>query len=122
MKKLIVFTLFLMTSVSYLSAQQTPVNTLVTAFITNDSTSFKDYCGIYKMVDNPYVEEVKIEFKNGRLVSRTPDDEEIEFQHTENDEFFIPPFNATAIFIRENGQVKGVKVKVQGKELIGEKR
>ncbi len=74
------------------------------------------------MAENPYIEEIKIELKDGKLMSRTPEDEEIVFVHTENDAFFIPPFNAKAIFTRENGLVKGVKVMVQGKEMRGEKK
>jgi Domain of unknown function (DUF3471) len=106
-----------------LKAQQTIVTTtIVTPINANDSTHFKEYCGVYKMAENPYIEEVKIELKNGKLISRTPEDEEIVFEHTENDEFFIPPFSARAIFTRENGLVKGVKVVVQGKEMTGEKK
>ena len=122
MKKLMVCTLFYLFAVSILKAQQTVVTTAVTSLVVNDSTSFKDYCGIYKMAENPYIEEVTIELKDGKLISKTPENEEIVFEHTENDEFFIAPFNATAIFTRENGVVKGVKVKVQGKEMVGEKR
>jgi hypothetical protein len=106
-----------------LKAQQTVVTTtIVTPVIAKDSTHFKGYCGVYKMAENPYIEEVKIELKDGKLISRTPEEEEIVFEHTENDEFFIPPFSARAIFTRENGLIKGVKVVVQGKEMIGEKK
>lgn len=122
MKKLIICTLFYLFSVGILKAQQTVVTTAVTSLVVNDSTSFKDYCGIYKMAENPYIEEVTIELKDGKLISKTPENEEIVFEHTRNDEFFIAPFSAKAIFIRENGIVKGVKVIVQGKEMVGEKR
>jgi hypothetical protein len=121
MNKLHFAILLCLFSFTFLKGQQTAVTTLVAPLIANDSTSFKDYCGVYKMVKNPYIDEVKIELKNGKLISSTPEDEEIVFEHTENDEFFIPPFSAKAIFTRENGVVKGVKVVVQGKEMVGEK-
>jgi hypothetical protein len=124
MNKLHLTILLCLSSVIVLKAQQTVVTTttIVTPIIANDSTSFQDYCGIYKMAENPYIEEVKIELKDGKLISKTPEDEEVVFEHTENDEFFIPPFSARAIFIRENGIVKKVKVVLQGKELAGEKK
>ncbi len=122
MKKLMVFAFFSLSAMGTLKAQQTAVISVVSGLNLNDSTRFKDYCGVYKMAENPYIEEVKIELKDGKLISRTPEDEEIVFEYTENDEFFIAPFNATAIFTRENGVVKGVKVKVKGTEMVGEKR
>ena len=122
MKKLMVCILFYLFTIGILKAQQTVVTTAVTSLVVNDSTSFKEYCGLYKMAENPYIEEVTIELKDGKLISKTPENEEIVFEHTSNDEFFIPPFSAKAIFTRENGIVKGVKVMVQGKELAGEKK
>lgn len=124
MNKFLLTILLCLSSFIFLKAQQTALTTtIMTPLVTtHDSTSFKDYCGIYKMAENPYIEEVKIELKDGKLISLTPEDEEIVFEHTENDEFFIPPFSAKAIFIRENGIVKKVKVLIQGKELAGEKK
>jgi hypothetical protein len=83
--------------------------------------SFEGYCGVYKMQDNPYIDKVQITLKGGQLMSKSPEDEEIVFEYTESNEFFIPAFNARAIFTQINGVIKSVKVLVQGKELTGEK-
>ena len=101
-----------------LAAVETP---LTTAVASTKKGNLQDYCGIYKMQENPYIDKVEITSKNGQLVSKSPEDEEITFEHTENDEFFIPALNATVIFTREKDAVKSVKVSVQGNELTGEK-
>jgi Domain of unknown function (DUF3471) len=117
MKKLtIAFVCFFM-SIGFLQAQSEETKPL-----TNVSTSLKDYCGVYKMAENPYVSEVKIECKDGKLISKTPDDEEVVFEYTEDDSFFVPSINATVVFIREKGAINAVKVALQGKELMGARK
>jgi Domain of unknown function (DUF3471) len=115
MKKLMIVLLCCFASFGFLKAQaiQKP--------LTAVSTSLNDYCGVYKMAENPYVSEVKIDLKDGKLVSSTPNDEEVIFEYVEEDTFFISPINATAVFTREKGIVKSIKVAVQGKEVVGEK-
>jgi hypothetical protein len=116
MKKLALITLFSFIVVGFMTAQ-----TLDSKSLTNVSTSLKDYCGVYKMAENPYVSEVKVEVKDGKLMSKTPEDEEIVFEHSEDDSFFIPTINAIVTFIREKGVINGVKVAAQGKEMVGAK-
>lgn len=122
MKKLLFLTVVSLFSINFLVAQNTAVAVIIAPLMVNDSTSFKEYCGVYKMAENPYVSEVTIELKDGKLVSKTPDDEEVVLEFTENDTFFIAPLDATAVFQRENGVVKSVKVTVRGKEMMGEKK
>jgi hypothetical protein len=88
----------------------------------SDSTKMQEYSGKYTMEDNPYIEEVVLKVKDDKLISTTPEGEEVVFQYVENDEFFISDFNLKVNFIRENGIVKSVKVHIQGKELVGEKK
>ena len=113
------------TAFSFLKAQGTSLAAVETPLTVTVSPtpkdSLQDYCGIYKMQENPYVDKVEITSKNGQLVSKSPEDEEVVFEHTENDEFFIPTLNATVIFTREKDAVKSVKVVIQGKALMGEK-
>jgi Domain of unknown function (DUF3471) len=116
MKKLTLMTLFSFITVGFMMAQ-----TLDSKPLTNVSTSLKDYCGTYKMAENPYVSEVKIAVKDGKLMSKTPEDEEVVFEHSEDDSFFIPTINATVTFIREKDIINGVKVAAQGKEMLGSK-
>jgi hypothetical protein len=116
MKKLTLMTLFSFIAIGFMTAQTTESKPL-----TNVSTSLKDYCGVYKMAENPYISEVKVEVKDGKLMSKTPEDEEVVFEHSEDDSFFIPTINATVTFIREKGVINGVKVAAQGKEMLGAK-
>jgi hypothetical protein len=79
------------------------------------------YCGVYKMKENPYIDEVKLTLKDGQLTSKTPEDEDITLQPLDTDVFYIADFKAKVIFTREKGIVKTVKVVAQGKEIVGEK-
>jgi Domain of unknown function (DUF3471) len=126
MKQVFLSLVLCLSAFSFVKAQGTnlaiveqPITAATAAVNTKDS--LQDYCGIYKMQNNPYIDKVEITSKNGQLVSKSPEDEEVIFEHTENDEFFIPTLNATVIFTRENDVVKSVKVTVQGKELVGDK-
>lgn len=94
----------------------------IKAHTVGDSTNIHEYSGKYTMKENPYIDEVILKVKNDKLVSTTPEGEEVVFQYLENDEFYISDFNAKVKFIRENGIVTSVKVHIQGKELIGEKK
>jgi hypothetical protein len=125
MKRLLLSIALCLTAFSFVKAQGTslavsekifPIATEVKA-----TPSFEGYCGVYKMQDNPYIDKVQITLKGGQLMSKSPEDEEIVFEYTESNEFFIPAFNARAIFTQINGVIKSVKVLVQGKELTGEK-
>jgi hypothetical protein len=116
MKKLTLIAALFFISVASMTAQ-----TIDSKPLTNVSTSLKDYCGTYKMAENPYISEVKVEVKDGKLMSKTPEDEEVVFEHSEDDSFFIPAINATVTFTREKGVINGVKVAAQGKEMLGAK-
>ena len=126
MKKILLIPAIGLSATYFLKAQGASVAAYspieITHVMAKDSTTFQEYCGTYKMQENPYLEEVTLRLKNGKLISFTPEDEEIALEHVENDEFFIAPFSARTIFIRENGIVKGVKVLVQGKEMVGKKQ
>lgn len=127
MKKLMLSIVFCLLVFPFLKAQDASLivseSAAVQALILpQDTSALHEYCGIYTMKSNPYIDEVKIIVKDGKLMSKTPENEEVVFEHTENDEFFIAPFSAKAIFTRINGIVKGVKVVVQGKEMVGEKK
>jgi hypothetical protein len=125
MKRLLLSIALCLTAFSFVKAQETSLavseQTFPIATQIKATPSFEGYCGVYKMQENPYIDKVQIILKDGQLMSKSPEDEEIVFEHTENSEFFIPAFNARAIFTAINGVIKSVKVIVQGKELTGEK-
>lgn len=90
--------------------------------VLNDTLNFQEYAGTYLMKENPYLDEVTLNVKNGQLVSITPEGEEIILQPTNKDEFFIAPFNARVVFLRDKDIIKTVKVLVKGQEMLGEKK
>ncbi|MEA5426867.1 hypothetical protein [Arcicella lustrica] len=86
-----------------------------------DSLDFKDYYGSYKMADNPYVQKMKVYFKAGELFGQASDYPETKLIRKKEDEFEESNFGAQIIFVRTDGLISGVKVIVQGQELIGTK-
>lgn len=87
----------------------------------SDSLEFKEYYGSYKMADNPYVPKMKVFFKAGELFGQAADYPETKLMRKKEDEFEEGSFGAQIIFIRTAGLVSGVKVIVQGQELLGTK-
>ena len=99
-----------------------------TNFITNasvkvevvaDSTEFNDYYGSYKMADNPMVEKMKVYFKGGELLGEASGYPATKLTRKKDDEFEESNFGAVITFVRTDGKVTGIKVAVQGQELIG---
>ena len=83
--------------------------------------SLQDYCGTYKMTENEYVDKVNIILKDGHLTTQPPEGEEIILEQIDEDIFFVAAYQLRAIFSSENDVIKGVKVVIQGKEIIGKK-
>lgn len=125
MKQVFLSLVLCLSAFSFLKAQGTSLaiseQTFPLSSATVNTNSLDIYCGTYKMQDNPYIDKVQITLKDGELVSKSSEDEDITLVHTENDEFFIAAFNARVIFTREKDTIKSVKVIAQGKEMIGEK-
>ena len=97
------------------------INQSITQSITADSTEFKDYYGSYKMADNPMVEKMKVFFKEGELYGMASGYPETKLTRKKDDEFDESSFGAVITFTRTDGKVTGIKVAVQGQELIGTK-
>jgi hypothetical protein len=86
-----------------------------------DSTEFKEYYGSYKMVDNQMVEKMKIFFKDGELLGEATGYPPTKLTRKKDDEFEESNFGAVITFTRLDGKVTGIKVAVQGQELVGNK-
>ena len=93
----------------------------VSQIIMADSTEFKDYYGSYKMADNTMVEKMKVFFKEGDLYGMASGYPETKLTRKKDDEFDESSFGAVITFTRTDGKVTGIKVAVQGQELIGSK-
>jgi len=86
-----------------------------------DSTEFKEYYGSYKMIDNSMVEKMKIFFKNGEFLGEATGYPPTKLTRKKDDEFEESNFGAVITFTRLDGKVAGIKVAVQGQELVGTK-
>ena len=89
--------------------------------IMADSTEFKDYYGSYKMADNPMVEKMRVFFKDGELMGEASGYPPTKLTRKKDDEFEESSFGAVITFTRTDGKVSGLKVAVQGQELVGTK-
>ena len=124
MKKSIFITIAIATFAVSAYAKTTTVsanNMTISQSIVADSTEFKDYFGSYKMADNPMVEKMKVFFKEGELYGMASGYPETKLTRKKDDEFEESSFGAVISFTRTDGKVTGIKVAVQGQELIGTK-
>ena len=124
MKKPIFITIAIATFAVSAYAKTTTVsanNMTISQSIVADSTEFKDYFGSYKMADNPMVEKMKVFFKEGELYGMASGYPETKLTRKKDDEFEESSFGAVISFTRTDGKVTGIKVAVQGQELIGTK-
>jgi hypothetical protein len=97
-----------------------PTNVSINKVVA-DSTEFKDYYGSYKMADNPMVEKMKVFFKDGELLGEASGYPATKLTRKKDDEFEEASFGAVITFTRVDGKVTGIKVAVQGQELLGTK-
>ncbi len=114
----------LLTAICFVSQAKTQEKESVKVVaITNveDSLAFKDYYGSYKMAENPHVQKMKVYFKAGELFGQASEYPETKLTRKKDDEFEESEFGAQIIFVRTAGVVTGIKVLVQGQELIGTK-
>lgn len=123
MKKLLFITLVtsFFTVSSFAKAVKVPTNVAVNKATMADSTEYKDYFGSYKMANNPMVEKMKIFFKDGELLGEAVGYPATKLVRKKEDEFEESSFGAVITFTRLDGKVAGIKVAVQGQELIGTK-
>ena len=102
-----------------------PVNTqsniVISKVIVADSTEFNEYYGNYKMIDNQIVEKMKVFFKAGDLYGQASGYPETKLTRKKGDEFEETNFGAVITFTRVDGKINGIKVSVQGQDLLGSK-
>ena len=89
--------------------------------VVADSTEFRDYYGSYKMADNAMVDKMKVFFKEGDLYGEASGYPATKLTRKKEDEFEESNFGAVITFTRIDGKVNGIKVSVQGQELVGTK-
>ncbi|MFY7829075.1 MAG: hypothetical protein ACOVQ4_18240 [Flectobacillus sp.] len=108
-------------SVGQPTAQLSDITISQTISVHADSLSFKDYFGNYIMQANDQIPKIKIYYKNGSLVALAGDYPETKLTKKQDDEFEEANYGAAVFFIRKDGNVVGIKVVVQGQEMLGDK-
>jgi hypothetical protein len=123
MKKSIFITIFIAAFAVSAYAKNSFVSTknISLILVKADSTEFKEYYGSYKMADNPMVERMKAYFKDGEFWGEATGYPPTKLTRKKDDEFEESSFGAVITFTRTSGIVTGIKVAVQGQELIGTK-
>jgi len=123
MKKLIFFTAITLIFVISTFAKSLNIqsNIVINKVIVADSTEFNEYYGSYKMIDNRFVEKMKVFFKAGDLYGQATGYPEIKLTRKKEDEFEEVTFGAIITFTRFDGKINGIKVSVQGQDLLGSK-
>lgn len=96
-------------------------NIVISKVIVADSTEFNEYYGSYKMIDNQFVEKMKVFFKAGNLYGQATGYPETKLTRKKEDEFEETNFGAMITFTRVDGKINGIKVSVQGQDLLGSK-
>ena len=123
MKKSILITAIasFFTVASFAKTVTTSSNISINKVVIVDSTEFNDYYGSYKMADNQMVEKMKVFFKDGSLQGEATGYPPTKMTRKKDDEFEETNFGAVITFTRTDGKVTGIKVAVQGQELVGTK-
>ena len=106
---------------SFAKTVSTSSNISVSMVVIVDSTEFNDYYGSYKMAENQMVEKMKVFFKDGSLQGEATGYPPTKLTRKKDDEFEESSFGAVITFTRVDGKVSGIKVAVQGQELVGTK-
>jgi hypothetical protein len=101
----------------------TEKNKMVLAAPT-DSTKLLVYVGRYNFQPNEVVQSVELTIEKGAILCTANDNSAYRFEEVEDkqDTFNIPALDAEVVFVRdENKKVVGLKVNMQGVDLLADK-
>jgi hypothetical protein len=89
-----------------------------------DSTKLLAYVGKYNFKPNEVVQSVELTIEKGALLCTSNDNSTYKFEEVEGkqDTFNIPALGAEIVFVRDaNKKVVGLKVNMQGGDLLADK-
>ncbi len=89
--------------------------------VTNDSISNCDYCGNYQLKENPYIDEVSINIKDGNLIASATNYNDITLKPTDKDAFYVSTYHAKVVFTRKESVVTGIMISAQSLKFTGDK-
>jgi hypothetical protein len=122
--KILIITILAVLSVGYASQAKTP--NLISQYvqIKADTTAMVEFKGKYKFKENPMVQNVTVRIEKDKLVADPGDGNvyNLNINKEKADTYSIEELGATVLFVRDtNKKIIGMKVDVQGSELVADK-
>lgn len=103
---------------------KTSMTVLNQVHIQSDTTAMVEFKGNYKFKENPMVQNVTVRIEKDKLVADSGDGNvyNLSINKEKADTFSIEELSATVLFVRDvNKKITGMKVEVQGSELVADK-
>jgi hypothetical protein len=122
--RILVITLLIIFSIGYASQAKTPTSISQNVQIQADTTAMVEFKGKYKFKENPMVQNVTVRIEKDKLVADPGDGNVYDLNKDKDkaDTFAIEELGATVLFVRDtNKKITGMKVEVQGSELVADK-
>jgi hypothetical protein len=122
--KILVITLLIIFSIGFAPQAKTPALTSQNTQIQADTTAMVEFKGKYKFKENPMVQNVTVGIDKDKLVADPGDGNVYNLIKDKDkpDTFAIEELGATVLFVRDtNKKITGMKVEVQGSELVADK-
>jgi hypothetical protein len=122
--KIILITLLIIFSIGFAPQAKTPILISQNIQIQADTTAMVEFKGNYKFKENPMVQNVMVRIEKDKLVADPGDGNVYDLNKDKEkaDTFAIEELGATVLFVRDtNKKITGMKVEVQGSELIADK-
>jgi hypothetical protein len=122
--KILIITILAVLSLGYASQAKTP--NLISQYvqIKADTTAMVEFKGKYKFKENPMVQNVTVGIDKDKLVADPGDGNvyNLNINKEKADTYSIEELGATVLFVRDtNKKIIGMKVDVQGSELVADK-
>jgi hypothetical protein len=122
--KILIITIFAVLSLGYASKAKTPNLMLQNVQFQADTTAMVEFKGNYKFKENPMVQNVTVRIEKDKLVADPGDGNVYDLSKDKDkaDTFAINELGATVVFVRDaTKKITGMKVDVQGSELVADK-
>jgi hypothetical protein len=122
--KTITFTILTFIYFGFTVEAKTAINISQNVQVQVDTTAMVEFKGKYKFKENPLVQNVTVRIEKDKLVADPEDGNVYDLKKDKDkaDTYAIEELGATIIFVRDtNKKITGMKVEVQGSELVADK-
>jgi hypothetical protein len=122
--KILIIIILVILSIGYASQAKTPNLISQSIQIQADTTAMVEFKGKYKFKENPMVQNVTVGIDKDKLVADPGDGNVYNLIKDKDkpDTFAIEEIGAMVVFVRDtNKKIIGMKVEVQGAELVADK-